>query len=176
MGRAAGAIINGGRQVTSSDQEIERKFLVLDMPDLGAAKQHVIRQGYVTSPSDSVEVRLRQMDEQFFLCVKSGEGVVRTERETPITAAQFDALWPTTEGQRLEKTRWKGQLGAGLVFELDLYSGALEGLKTVEVEFPSEAEAFAFKPPEWFGADVTSDKRYKNKTLAIKGLASIQAI
>jgi CYTH domain-containing protein len=37
----------------------------------------------------------------------------------------------------------------------------------VEVEFPSEAAARAFVPPDWFGEDVTGDRRYRNRTLAL---------
>jgi CYTH domain-containing protein len=34
-----------------------------------------------------------------------------------------------------------------------------------EVEFPSEDEAMAFTAPEWFGEEVTLDKRYHNSEM-----------
>lgn len=149
--------------------EIERKFLVRALPDLSGVAQSALRQGYVTAPEDSVEVRLRQSDDDFVLAVKSGEGVVRTERETAISAGQFDALWPATQGRRIEKTRWTGPLDGGLFYELDVYAGALAKLVTVEVEFASEQQATAFVPPEWFGRDVSADGRFRNKSLAFSG-------
>lgn len=150
--------------------EIERKYLLVRVPDLSAARKSVIRQGYLTRPEDSVEIRLRQSDAAYVLTLKSGDGVVRSEREVALDAAQFEPLWPQTEGRRVEKERWTGDLGGGLRFELDLFAGALAPLRLVEVEFASESDAAAFVPPDWFGAEVTTDKRYKNKTLALHGL------
>jgi CYTH domain-containing protein len=57
-------------------------------------------------------------------------------------------------------------LGGGLTAELDVYGGALEGLLTAEIEFPSEAAARAFAPPPWLGEEVTGDATYANQNLA----------
>ena len=151
-------------------QEIERKFLVRDLPNLDEAKRTEVRQGYITHPTDAVEMRLRQKNATFVMTFKSGEGTVRTERETEISQAQFDTFWPETEGRRVEKIRWSAALPEGLTFELDVFEGALAGLVLVEVEFDTLAAAEAFQPPHWFGADVTDDKRYKNKNMAVNGL------
>ncbi|WP_298848661.1 CYTH domain-containing protein [uncultured Ruegeria sp.] len=151
-------------------KEIERKFLVATVPDLSGAEKAVIRQGYLTAPGDTTELRLRQKNDVFFLTLKGRGGLVRVERETEITADQFETFWPETEGRRVEKERYTGQLPDGLVFELDVFSGDLVPLRLVEVEFTSEAQAKGYVPPDWFGADVTEDKRYKNKTLAINGV------
>ncbi len=150
--------------------EIERKFLVAELPDLSDAEKAVVRQGYLTAPDDSTELRLRQKNDKFFLTLKGSGAMVRIEREAEITAEQFETFWPETDGRRVEKERYTGQLPDGRVFELDVFSGDLSPLRLVEVEFQSEAEAQAYTPPAWFGADVTADKRYKNKTMAIKGV------
>ncbi len=47
-----------------------------------------------------------------------------------------------------------------------MFHGYLEGLEFVEVEFQSEEQANGFNPPEWFGEDVTFDKRYRNSYLS----------
>jgi len=148
-------------------QEIERKFLVNTLPNLMNAKRTVIRQGYLTQSGDSVEVRLRQKGGFFFLTVKSGEGLVRNERETEITQSQFDSLWPVTQGQRVEKERWIGVIERDLYFELDIFEGILAPLVLVEVEFHSEEAANSFEVPTWFGREVTMDHRFKNKYLAM---------
>ncbi|MDS9469197.1 CYTH domain-containing protein [Paracoccus sp. MBLB3053] len=155
--------------MTDRPLEIERKFLLDDLPDLNGVPRVEIRQGYITALQDTTEVRLRQSGEDYFLSIKGGEGLVRTEREVTITAEQFEALWPETAGRRVEKTRCKGRLPGGLAFDLDIYSGVLAPLLTVEVEFSSESAAEAFSPPAWFGKDVTLDKRYRNKALAVMG-------
>lgn len=154
--------------------EIERKFLVATMPDLSTASRSSLRQGYLTVPEDSVEVRLRQSDDRFVLCVKTGSGIIRGEREIEIDGKQFDTLWPQTEGRRIEKTRWTGPLDDGLTFELDVFAGDLEPLAVVEVEFASAQQAEAFTPPDWFGRDVSLDKRFGNKSLAISGASFVK--
>ncbi|NVO54976.1 CYTH domain-containing protein [Rhodobacteraceae bacterium B1Z28] len=152
--------------------EIERKFLIADLPDLSAAQRAVVRQGYLTAPDDSTELRLRQKNDTYFLTLKGRGGIVRVEREVEITAEQFETFWPETEGRRVEKERYTGGLPDGRIFELDVFLGELAPLYLIEVEFASESEAFEYKPPAWFGADVTEDNRYKNKMMAINGLPS----
>lgn len=150
--------------------EIERKFLVAALPDLSEAEALAVRQGYLTALSDSTELRLRQKGERYYLTQKGGAGMVREEREVEISAAQFEVFWPGTEGRRVEKTRWTGRLPTGSVFELDAFEGALAGLRMVEVEFSDEATALEFAAPAWFGREVTDDKRYGNKAMAVHGL------
>ncbi len=149
--------------------EIERKFLVPSLPDLTGLKKAVVRQGYLTAPTDSTELRLRQKNDLYFLTLKGAGNMVRVEREAEITAEQFGTFWPETEGRRVEKERFTGRLQSGLEFELDVFQGELAPLRLVEVEFASEEEAMEFDPPDWFGVDVTEDKRFKNKNLAIEG-------
>ena len=56
------------------------------------------------------------------------------------------------------------------MIELDVYDGALTGLLTAEVEFASLEASVAFRPPPWLNREITEDKRYKNKNLAVKGM------
>ncbi|WP_232844982.1 CYTH domain-containing protein [Paracoccus onubensis] len=86
--------------------------------------------------------------------------MTREEREIAIGAAQFQSLWPATEGRRVEKTRRLGILPGGQVFEFDVFSGHLAPLMLVELQFSSEEAASALVPPTWFGKEVTEDKRY----------------
>jgi len=114
-------------------------------------------------------VRVRRRDARAWLTVKSGEGRVRVEEEIEIEPERFERLWPLTEGRRLEKTRYEISAVDGLVIELDVYRGDLDGLLTAEVEFPSEEAAEAYDVPDWLGPDVTEDPRYKNQRLARDG-------
>lgn len=154
-------------------KEIERKFLLAKMPDIDLQSTTRIRQGYISKSEDSVEIRLRQKGDAFFMTFKRGQGLVRDEAEIKIDAADFNLLWPLTQNRRVEKQRSKAVLENGLAAEIDDFSGALAGLLLCEVEFGDETQAGAFVPPQWFGAEVTEDGRYKNKSLAEKGLPSI---
>jgi adenylate cyclase len=152
--------------------EIERKFLVERPPDdLDAHPSGKIEQGYLAI-TDDVEVRVRRYGDRSFLTVKSSGNESRVEEEIEIDARRFDALWPLTEGRRVEKRRYRIAAGDDLTIELDVYSGRLTGLFSAEVEFGSRADADSFAPPPWFGPEVTDDPRYKNKRLATDGLPS----
>lgn len=151
-------------------KEIERKFLLTKMPQIALQSTTSIRQGYISKSYDSIEVRLRQKGDAFFMTFKRGGGLVRDEAEIRIDEADFNQLWPLTQGRQVEKQRSKAILENGLTAEIDQFSGDLAGLLLCEVEFGDEAQAGAFVPPRWFGADVTLDSRYKNKSLAEKGV------
>jgi CYTH domain-containing protein len=150
-------------------QEIERKFLVDTGEVPPGAQARLIAQGYLTDPADSSEVRLRRLGETYVLGLKRGSGLVRTELETEISADNFGALWPATEGARVVKTRYTVELGQYIAY-LDHYAESLSGLRTVEVEFASVADAEAFEPPTWFGREVTGLSAYRNQSLAVSGL------
>jgi CYTH domain-containing protein len=150
--------------------EIERKFLVLEVPvNIESYPFEEISQGYLSVSDDGIEVRLRKMGQAYFLTVKSGKGIKRQEIETELNKEQFDILWPKTEGKRVEKRRVNIST-ENVIIELDIYHGNLESLKTAEVEFKAQEEADAFKPLSWFGKEITLDERYKNKNLALNGL------
>jgi 8-oxo-dGTP diphosphatase len=148
----------------AAGREIERKFRVRRLPDgLDAAHQRAIAQGYLTT--GHVEVRLRRADDQTFLTIKSGDGLVRAEEELPIEPDRFERLWALTEGRRVEKVRHLIRHG-GRTIELDVFGGANAGLAIAEVEFPSEAAARAWDAPDWLGDDVTDDPAFRNASLA----------
>ncbi len=86
--------------------EIERKFLVAERPDLGDGAPVRIEQDYLAIDEEpGVEVRLRRKGEELLLTLKGGEGRSRTEEEIGLDPAQFESLWPLTEGRRLSKDR-----------------------------------------------------------------------
>jgi hypothetical protein len=49
-------------------------------------------------------------------------------------------------------------------------------LHLVTVEFDTEEEARGFRPPEWFGPEVTGDPRYIHQSIALRGLADVPEI
>ena len=150
--------------------EIERKWVpAAPPPGLGAGERRRVEQGYVALDAAGAEVRVRRAGGELTLTVKSAPGLVRVEEELALSAEQFESLWALTEGRRVVKTRHLVPLADGLTAEVDVYEGALAGLVTVEVEFGSEEASAAFDPPEWLGREVTGDKRYANRALAVDG-------
>lgn len=150
--------------------EIERKYLVNEIPNLKKYPSKKITQGYIST--DPV-IRIRQMGDQYCLCMKSQGHMIREEFELNLTKEQYEGLWGKVEFSPIEKTRYFIPIERGLTAELDIYDAHLDGLVTVEVEFDSSLEAGHFTPPSWFGTDITHDNRFKNNHLSMYGIPKL---
>ncbi|HSJ46476.1 MAG TPA: CYTH domain-containing protein [Euzebyales bacterium] len=148
--------------------EIERKFLLDELPAATADVEPTrIDQGYL-AVTDDLEVRVRARSGDHVLTVKGGRGEVRTEVTLQMSPEQFHGLWALTAGRRISKRRWvlSHEPEAKVEVEVDRFEAELEGLLIAEVEFASEEASQAFRPPDWFGREVTNDDRYRNAALA----------
>jgi len=114
-----------------------------------------------------IEIRLRKKDSQRFVTIKAGHGSNRLEEEIPIPEPQFRKLWPLTRDARISKTRYKIPY-SGRTIEMDIYKAPHRGLITADIEFNSRQQARRFRPPPWFGREITGDPRYSNQRLARK--------
>jgi adenylate cyclase len=149
--------------------EIERVFKVREIPaDIDKYPSENIVQGYLAIDATGAEVRLRKIGERYFETFKGSGHLQRRELEIALSRDQFNALWPGTEGRRIEKTRYQIDY-AGQIIELNLFRGSLEGLVLAEVEFTSRETSEAFELPGWLGEEVTDDVHYKNQSLAQHG-------
>lgn len=147
--------------------EIERKYLILAPPqDYQTYPYHEIEQAYLcTEPV----VRIRRQDDEYWLTYKSKGLLVREEYNLPLTKAAYQHLLAKADGQVLTKRRYLIPIsGTDLTIELDRFLGSYEGLMLAEVEFPDEASAQSFTPPEWFDRDVTFSGEYQNSRLSQK--------
>ena len=152
--------------------EIERRFVVDRLPDTLVLDEGTpMRQGYLTE-GGAVAVRVRITATAAVLTVKAGSGMARTEVEVPLPLDEAEQLWPHTTGGRIAKTRHHVPLADGADADLDRYHDTLEGLVTVEVEFPDVAGAERFAPPAWFGTEVTGRPEWSNAALARHGRPS----
>lgn len=144
--------------------EIERKFLITDLPFLvDSYPSHLIEQAYL---STEPVIRIRREDEDYYMTYKSKGLMVREEYNLPLTKEAYDHLLPKADGNIITKQRICIPLTDTLTAELDIFSGAFAPLKLVEVEFPNEEVANEFTPPEWFGQEVTYSTSYHNSTLS----------
>ena len=145
--------------------EIERQFLVKALPALPLVSDR-LEQGYVAFLP---EIRIRAVNgERFFLTVKRGTGLVRQEWETPVSREEYENLVQQLEPGTLlvKKRRYRLPLAGGWTAELFVHSGHLDGFAYVEVEFPDEAAAERFRPPAWFGRELTEDAGFSYRTFA----------
>lgn len=184
--------------------EIERSFLLRGMPPLPtsphAPEVWRVSQGYLPEnamESLGVEGRLRLVQHsdgrvERVHTVKRGFGLVRTEVERPIGVAEFNRLWPHTDGRRLTKTRYRVRspltlpsaaapppttvaAAPALTWEIDRFDDL--DLVLAEVELPS-ADTPAPIPPwldGWIVREVTDSPEYRNSQIALRVHAASRA-
>lgn len=143
--------------------EIERKFTVRNIPaDLSRYPYHLIEQGYLnTNPV----VRVRREENTYYLTYK-GKGLLsREEYNLPLNEEAYRHLIKKADGNIIGKRRYLIPLPPYTI-ELDIFLEPFAPLIIAEVEFPTEEEANAFVPPEWFLEDVTFNPAYHNSTLS----------
>lgn len=143
--------------------EIERKFLVDPMPEaLETFVKKSIEQGYL---STNPVVRIRKMNEEYFLTYKSFGMMERQEVELPLTKDAYEHLREKVDGRVITKDRYLIPYQTWTI-ELDCFHGELEGMVLAEVEFSSVEEANHFQAPVWFKKEVTFEKEYHNSYLS----------
>lgn len=145
--------------------EIERKFIVIDDRWRAAsASSQRYRQGYLAHSSRGA-VRVRRAGDRAFITVKGNrEGISRPEYEYPIPVDDAEAMLETLcKKPLLEKTRHRVP-HEGLVWEVDVYCGAAQGLVVAEVELQRADQPVIL--PVWVGLEVTQDPFYSNAAIA----------
>ena len=144
--------------------EIEKKYLLKELPDLSCCEYHKIEQAYLcTGPV----VRVRREDENYYMTYKGSGLMSREEYNLPLTAESYEHLKQKADGNIISKTRYLIPLEKDqLVAEVDVFEEPFASLVMAEVEFESEEQANAFVAPEWFGEEVTFDGRYHNSYMS----------
>ena len=153
--------------------EIERKFLLKSAPEnIESFPYHTISQGYI---SQDPVVRIRQLDNDYILTIKSRGLMKRTEIEKPLTNEEFGELSDMVTGNVIRKRRYILPLTEypALKVELDVFEGIFEGLILAEVEFPDTEIARSFNAPDYLKLDVTDNPKYQNSSLSLMNEAEI---
>ena len=147
--------------------EIERKYKIECLNDLPenyrAFPCHAIEQAYLCT--DPV-VRVRREDDSYYLTYKGKGLLAREEYNLPLNQKSYFHLLTKADGNIITKTRYLIPLFNSLTAELDIFHDIFDGRLLVEVEFNSIEDANSFIPPEWFGEDVTYDKKYHNSNMS----------
>lgn len=148
-------------------QEFERKFLVIvsELPKRLPKGVRIVQAYLAFDPA----VRARTFDgTSAVLEIKAG----RNFESEPMPMDLAEAQWLIAnerKGIPVKKLRRDLPGPRGLKWDLDAYEGANKPLVTVEIETPTKSfELDAEKFPKWVGREVTHDKRFKNKNLALR--------
>jgi CYTH domain-containing protein len=117
-----------------------------------------------------------QRDRSSWVRLEEGKGllILRTvgpdgeaEDQTDIPVAHVHALLDVCAGE-VDYTRTTVPIGEAHAFVDEIIRPRV--LHLVTVEFASEGEASVFRPLEWFGPEVTEDRRYTYQSIALRGL------
>ncbi len=161
--------------------EIEKKYLLTSQShDLVSALQneglelqkHNVLQ-YYTKINENEEIRFRQIENTYFKTIKKGQGLKREEIESSICKEEFDENLKDIKGLEIKKIRYSFKL-QNFPANIDIYDSNLNNMAVLEIEFDDENQAIEFKLPSIFRTyitkDITEDKEYKNKYLALCSL------
>lgn len=150
--------------------EIERKFLVNGTEWKRGLSGTAYRQGYLTSDPERT-VRVRLAGELGYLTIKGAStGASRQEFEYPIPGADaLELLERLCRKPLIAKIRYRVP-HAGMVWDVDEFSGDNAGLVLAEIELEHEDQVVEL--PSWVGQEVTGDSRYYNAYLAEHPLAT----
>ena len=158
--------------------EIERKFLIKQLPEnLETYPYHEITQAYLCT--DPV-IRIRKQDDEYYLTYKGKGLLCREEYNLPLNKDAYEHMLTKSDGNVISKKRYKLPLsneeineeclqalnGSELTLELDIFDAPFSPLILVEIEFPNQEAAEAFKMLSWFSEDVTENKEYHNSNMS----------
>jgi CYTH domain-containing protein len=135
--------------------EIERKWLVKDMPDLSKISGTLFER-YFVFINDGTEIRVQKNGEiyEFERTVKTSQ--LSNEKEVlEITAAEFNYFKSLTNRAVIRDCYI---LDTKPAIEVKIYHEVYEGLVRAEVEFATEAAAKAYISPDWFGVEITDNE------------------
>lgn len=151
-------------------KEIERKFLVLNDDWRASVRKTIaIRQFYLGNTGEGRSCRVRLRDGAFAtLTLKFGEpGRVRDEFEYPMPLDDARELEAFAIGRVIEKVRHLVPHGRW-TFEIDAFSGFLQGLVIAELETADDVPDASL--PGWLGREVTGLRSYYNSALTFDGV------
>ena len=156
--------------------ESELSYLVKETPGLESLGRSEIEQHYLSDGSEPLRIR-RIGDKRFELTKKldvaKNDFSRKDEINIPLNKEEYERLRGLSL-RSLAKTRYFFPLPEGLMGEIDVFHGPLEGLVMVEVEFNNESARAAFVPPHWFGRDVSQAEWSANHFLAGKSYKEIK--
>ena len=133
-------------------------------------RQSKIRDGLIASNNGN-KARVRIADDKATIALKSRRmGVVRTEFEYEIPCADAEEILRTMcEGNVLNKVR-HFVIHKDATWQVDVYDDILKGIVIAEIELTQPDQVLQI--PDWVGAEVTDDPRYRKVNMRAERLAN----
>lgn len=143
-------------------KEVERKFLVKDLPDLSDLEP-IQYERYFLEITEKSETRIQSKNNKYELEKKSNESSLSSKKDKKeITKDEFDKLKKEASKSIIRESYL---LSENPETTIKIYHGDFEGLIRLEVEFESEKEANNYVPPAWAGKEITGTKLGRDSSL-----------
>jgi len=133
--------------------EIERKFLVKELPDLLDIKPVRYERYYLKKDEPLVERIQRKGDRYEFESKKTISPLEHEKQKRYISQGEFERLREGKEAEGIIRDGYT--LSEDPEVSIKIYHERFEGLIRAEVEFSSKETAEAYIPDSWMGAEVT---------------------
>jgi CYTH domain-containing protein len=139
-----------------------RIFLPSTLPQnaLGG-KQCLFRSGFPGNSQE--ELKVVQEGNRFYEVIQSESSKIELKR-VRLNRRQFTNLWSQCSQRQIVAHRYLHRLNGHRVY-VDQYQGPLKGLTIIRAEFSSEFQAYSEQIPEWFGPEISFDKRFAEQKL-----------
>jgi adenylate cyclase len=150
--------------------EIERKFLVANHSWKNSVVRSVrIRDGLIAN-NKGHKARVRIANDVATIALKSGRrGLVRDEFEYAIPYSDAEEMLRIMcDGNVVDKVRHFVS-HAGNTWQVDVYEGLLDGVVLAEIELTDADQKVIL--PDWIGAEVSADPRYRKVNMVAARLA-----
>lgn len=134
-------------------KEIERKYLIKQMPNLKNIKPIRYERYYINDNIDN-QIRVQKKDEKFELETKSKISDIEYKKEKQeITEQEFLKLIKNCKKVIIRDSYL---INENPNITIKIYHETYKGLVRAEVELSNEDEYRNFEIPEWFGKDITN--------------------
>ncbi len=134
-------------------KEIERKYLIKQMPNLENIKPIRYERYYINDNIDN-QIRVQKKDEKFELETKSKISDIEYKKEKQeLTEQEFLKLIKNCKKVIIRDSYLINEKPN---ITIKIYHETYKGLVRAEVELSNENEYKNFEIPEWFGKDITN--------------------
>jgi len=164
-----------GREEVEVKYLLKNSFSIKELDKYNLEYQSIEIEQVYLSIEKSSEERIRKYGDKYIRTIKEGEGKVRNEKDWVIDRQTFEKeASERTIGNMIKKMRYVFKNDDFKEICIDKYDANLSPLKVAEITFLSFSDSINFNMPSWLKKfikkEVTEDKRYKNKNLALDGL------
>lgn len=147
-----------------------RRFLIDSFPqDYRISRRTERRTGYLSCAKD-FEISLHQEGKSYTQSLKKQTQHQTIEHTLKLREYDFHKQWEAVETQHLNSVCYEMATKGEPKLVVESFQGHLLGLYTATLEFSNIVDAYCYRPPVWFGLEITYDLRFTARNLATRNV------